>query len=116
MNETDDAVERLVARGPDIDMSPEAELRVRSEALEGAVQASAAPRLRDSHVDHLREVIGRRWNAFRCGLRRGDPPARVEPLRVALKPGARPVKTASLAACIASLAALGFVFLEIQAV
>ena len=37
----------LVARGPDIDMSPEEELRARSEALEGVVQASAAAGLRD---------------------------------------------------------------------
>ena len=35
----DETVDRLVARGPDIDMSPEEELRARSEALEGAVQA-----------------------------------------------------------------------------
>ena len=61
---------------------------------------------------------------FRRGLRRGDPPARVEPLRVTLKPGARParprvynpVKTAWLAACMASLAALGLVFFNMQSV
>ena len=37
--EPDKAVQRLMVRGPDIDMSPEEELRARSEALEGAVQA-----------------------------------------------------------------------------
>ena len=67
----------MVARGPDIDMSPEEELRARSEALEGAAQASAAAGLDDSLVERLRGVVGRRWNAVRRGLRRGDPPARV---------------------------------------
>ena len=116
----------MVARRPDIDMSPEEELRARYEALKGAVQAAAAARLRDPYVEHLREVIGSRWNEFRRGLRRGYLPARVEPLRVALKAGARPfkarprvynpIKTAWLAACMASLAALGLVFLNMQAV
>ena len=112
----------MVARRPDIDMSPEEELRARYEALKGAVQAAAAARLRDPYVEHLREVIGSRWNEFRRGLRRGYLPARVEPLRVALKAGARPfkarprvynpIKTAWLAAYVASLAALGLVFLS----
>ena len=44
--EPDEDVERLSVRGPDIDMSPEEELRARSEALEGAVQAAAAVALR----------------------------------------------------------------------
>ena len=97
-------------------MSPEEESRARSEALEEAVLASVAAGWDKSHVERLRDVVGRRWNAFRRGLRRGDPPARVEPLRVTLKPGARPVKagpriynpvkTAWLAACMASLATL----------
>ena len=109
-----------MARGPDIDMRPEAELRARSEALEGAVQASAAAELEVSHVEGLRVVIGNRWNAFQRRLRRGDPPTRVEPLRVTLTPGARsvkarprvykPIKTAWLASCMVSLAALGLVF------
>ena len=81
-----------MARGHDIDKSPEEELRARSEALEGAVQASAAAGLRDSHVERLREVIGRGRDAFQRVLRRGDPAARVEPLCVTLKPGARSVK------------------------
>ena len=122
----DEAVKRLVVRGLNIGMSPEEELRARSEALEKAVLASAAAGLDKSHVERLRDVIGRRWNALRRGLRRGDQPARVEPLRVTHKPGARPVKarprvcnpvkTAWLAACMASLAALGLGFLKMQAV
>ena len=108
----------MVARRPDIDMSPEEELRARYEALEGAVQAATAARLRDPYVEHLREVIGSRWNEFRRGLRRGYLPARVEPLRVALKAGARPfkarprvynpIKTAWVPACMASFAGACF--------
>ena len=74
LQQPDESVDRLVARWPDIDMSLEEELRSRSEALEGAVRASAAAGLRDSHVERLRDVIGSRWNAFRRGLHRGDRP------------------------------------------
>ena len=115
--ESNEIVGCLVVRGPGIDMSTGGELRAGPEALDGAVQALAAAGLRDSHVERLREVIGRRCNAFWSGLRRGDPLARVEPLRVALEPGVRPVKarprvynpikTARLAACMPSLAVLG---------
>ena len=115
-----------MARGPDIDMSPEEELRAGSEALKEAVLALVTAGLDESHVKRLRDVIGRRWNAFWRGLRRGDPPARVEPLRATLKPRARPVKarprvynpvkTAWLAPCMVSLAALGLVLLTMQAV
>ena len=124
--EPDEAVERLVGRGPDIDVSPKEELRARSEALEDAAQASAAAGLRDWHVERLHDVTGRRWNAFRGGLRRGNPLARVEPCASPLKPGGRPVmarprvynpiKTAWLAASMASLAVLGLVVLNMQAV
>ena len=75
--EPHETVESLVAHGPNIDMSPGEELRAKSEALEGTVQASAAAGLRDSHVERLCEVIGSRWNAFRRGLRRVNPPARI---------------------------------------
>ena len=71
-------------------------------------------------MERLREVIASRWNAFRRGLRRGDPPARAEPLRVTLKPRAPPVKprpsvfnpirTASLAACMARWRLWGLFF------
>ncbi|CAN0398823.1 unnamed protein product, partial [Scytosiphon promiscuus] len=44
-----------------------------------------------SGAGRLREILGRRVNAFRRALR-GDPPARVEPMHVQLKPGASAVK------------------------
>ena len=124
--ESDEAVKSLLAHGPDIDMSPEEELLARSEALEGALQALVTARLRDWQVERFREVISRHSNAFRRGLRRGDPFARVEPLPVTPKPGARPIearprvynpiKITWFAGCMASLAALGLVFLNLQAV
>ena len=60
-------MERLVARGPDIEMDPEEELRARYKALEKAVLASAAAGLNESHVERHRDIIGRRWDAFRRG-------------------------------------------------
>ena len=124
--EPDEAAERFVVRGPDIDMSPEAELRAKYEALNGAVQAAAAAGLRHSSVECLRVFIGGHWNAFRRGLRKDDMPALVEPLCVTPKPRARPVKarpsvynpvrTACSAACMAALVALGLVFLNLKAV
>ena len=72
--ETDETVERLVARVPDIDMSPENELQDRSEALEVAVLASAAAGSDKLHEERLRDVNKRHWNAFRRGLRRATRP------------------------------------------
>ena len=119
-------MERLVAREPNIDMGPEEELQARSAALDLTVLASVAAGLDESHEERLRDVIGRIWSAVRRGLRRDDPPARVESMGVTLKPGARPVKarprvynpvkTAWLAAYMASLTALGLVFSNMQAV
>ena len=40
-----------------------------------------------SKAERLRRILSRRLNAFRRALR-GDPPARVDPMRVQLKPGA----------------------------
>ena len=121
----DPALERLLARGPDMCMTPEAEATERARALEDAVRAASDAGLGESYVHRLREVIRGRWNAFRRGLRPGDPPARVEPLKVQLKPGARPVKakprvynpvkSAWIATCMASLVALGLVFFNMQA-
>ena len=70
-------------------------------------------------------IFFRRIDAFRRALR-GDPPARVEPMRVHLKPQAQvvkarprrydPVKTGWLASCIAALVAFGLLVRNIQAV
>ncbi|CAN0481903.1 unnamed protein product, partial [Hapterophycus canaliculatus] len=73
----------------------------------------------------LRDILRRRANAFRRALR-GDPPARVEPKGVQLKPQAKavtnkprrynPVKTGLLASCIAALVTFGLLVHTIQAV
>ena len=78
-----------------------------------------------SKAKRLRGILSHRFNAFRRALR-GDPPARVEPMRVQLKPGASvvkanprrydPVKTSWLASCVAALLAFGLVFRNLQAV
>ena len=77
-----------------------------------------------SKAKRLRGIVSRRFNAFRRALR-GDPPARVEPMRVQLKPGASAVKaeprryyavkTSWLASCVAALLAFGLVFRNLQA-
>ena len=76
-------------------------------------------------AERLRGILSRRFNAFRRALR-GDPPARVEPMHVQLKPGASavkakprrydPVKTSWLASYVAALLAFGLVFRNLQAV
>ena len=86
-----------------------------TDAVAQGLSVSKAERLRGS----------RRFNAFRRALR-GDPPARVEPVRVQLKPGASavkakprrydPVKTSRLASCVAAMLAFGLVFQTLQAV
>ena len=65
-----------------------------------------------SKAKRLRGILSRRSNAFRRALR-GEPPARVEPMRVQLKPGASavkakprqfdPVKASWLASCVVSI-------------
>ena len=122
----DDAVERLIARGPDMCMTSDEETTGRAAALEDAVSAADKAGLDEPYVERLRGIIRGRWNVFRRGLRQGDPPARVEPLKVTLTSDARPVKarprvynpvkTAWLASCMASLVALGLVFFNMQAV
>lgn len=81
----DEAVERLVARGPDMIMSPAEEELGRVEALDRAVNSAAEAGLSSEGVNRLRNIVDKRWNAFRRALR-GDPPARVEPLKVIQKP------------------------------
>ena len=110
----EESVERLVARGPDIDMNPEVELRARSEELEDAVQASAAAGLSGaSSKDHWQALecvsawVMKGWSARTCG-------ALARPVKVRLRVY-NPIKTAYLAACMALLAALGIAFPNLQA-
>eukprot|EP00903_Cladosiphon_okamuranus_P006086 g5996.t1 len=122
----DKALERLAARGPDMVMPPAQEEQGRSEALDAAVESAATAGLSDRGVDRLRGIVGQRWNAFRRALRAGDPPAAVEPMRVQRKSGARavkarprtynPAKTAWLTTCLATLVAMGLLYLNKQAV
>eukprot|EP00903_Cladosiphon_okamuranus_P017345 g15980.t1 len=121
----DEAVERLAARGPDMVMSPAQEERGRKEALDAAVASAASAGLSDQGVSRLGGIVQRHWNAFRRALR-GDPPADVEPMRVVRKPGTHsvkarprtysPAKTAWLTTCLATLVAMGLLFLNKQAV
>ena len=123
--ERDEAVERLVERGPEMFMEPAQEESARKVALEKGVADAVAAGLSVSKAERLREILARRCNAFRRALR-GDPPARVEPMRVQLKPRATavkakprvydPVKSHWLGACMTALLAFGLVFRNLQAV
>ena len=69
----DEAVERLVSRGPDMGMKPEQEERERAVALAKALETAAANGLSAGGGARLREILNRHWNAFRCGLSGGSP-------------------------------------------
>ncbi|CAM9521432.1 unnamed protein product, partial [Hapterophycus canaliculatus] len=58
---------------------------------EGRNERCVAAGLGVSKSERLRGTLGGRFNAF-CRALRGDPPARVEPMRVQLKPGVSAVK------------------------
>ena len=134
--ETDSAVERLVERGPEIFMDPAEEESARKVALEESVTDAVAQGLSVMEAERLRGILSRRFNAIRRALR-GDPLARVEPMRVHLKPEVStvkakprrydPVKTsclvscvpallACLVSCVPALLAFGLVFRNLQAV
>ena len=85
--ETDLALERLVERGPEMFIDPAEEDSARKIALKESVTDAVAQGLSVSKAESLRWILSRHFNAFRRALR-GDPPARVEPIRVQLKPGA----------------------------
>ena len=78
-----------------------------------------------SKAERLRGILSRRFNAFRRALR-GDPPARLEPMRVQPKPEASavktkpkrydPVKTNWMASGVVALLAFGLVLRNLQAV
>ncbi|CAM9930082.1 unnamed protein product, partial [Sphacelaria rigidula] len=86
--------------------------------LEEIVTNAVANGLTVSKAERSRGILYRHVNAFRRALR-GDPPARVEPMRVTLKPGAAavkanprrydPVKSSWLASCMVALVAFGLV-------
>lgn len=90
-----------------------------------AVHVADDPGLSQKKVNQCEGVLSRRWNAFRRALL-DDPPARVEPLRAILKPGARavkayartyvPVKKLSIVACTATLLALEQMFVNSQTI
>ena len=82
---------RLVERGPDMFMDSREERGARDRALEDNVQQAEYSGLSAYGACRLRDILSRRVDAFRRALR-GDPPARVEPMRVHLKPQAQAVK------------------------
>ena len=84
-----------VERGPEMFMDPAEEESARKVALEKSVTEAVGNGLSLSKAERLRDILHRRANAFRRALR-GDPPARVEPMRVQLKPGATTVKACLL--------------------
>ena len=106
-------------------MDSREERGARERALEDSVQQAEQSGLSADGACRLRDILSRRVDAFRRALR-GDPPARVEPMRVQLKPQAQavkarprrydPVKTGWLASCIAALVAFGLLVRNIQAV
>ncbi|CAN0182786.1 unnamed protein product [Scytosiphon promiscuus] len=106
-------------------MDPAEERVERERALEDSVEEAVQNGLSADGAGRLRDILGRRVNAFRRALR-GDPPASVEPMRVQLKPQAQavkakprrynPVKTGWLASRIAALVAFGLLVNNIQAV
>ena len=63
----------------------------RDRALEDSVHQAEQRGLSANGTCRLRDILSRRVDAFRPALR-GDPPARVEPMRVHLKPPAQAVK------------------------
>eukprot|EP00903_Cladosiphon_okamuranus_P012037 g11302.t1 len=81
----DEAVARLVARGPNMVMSPAEEEQGRVAALDAAIDRAADAGLSDAGVSRLRSMLaqhgGRHSDAFRRALR-GDPPADVPPMEV----------------------------------
>eukprot|EP00752_Nemacystus_decipiens_P002718 g2537.t1 len=109
----------------DMVMSPAEEAQGRKEALAAAVESAASAGLSGQGRGRLESIIDRHWDAFRSALR-GDRPARVEPMRTTLVPGARavkarlrtynPTKTAWWTLCLTTLVAMGMLFLNPQAV
>ena len=99
-------------------MFPMKERGARDRALEDSVQQAEQSGLSADGACRLRDILSRRLDALHRALR-GDPPARVEPMRVHLKPQVQavkarprlydPVKTGWLASCIAALVVFGLI-------
>ena len=70
----------MVERGPEMFMDPAEEESGRKVALEESVTDAVAQGLSVSKAERLRGILSRRFNARRA--LRGDPQARVEPMRV----------------------------------
>ncbi|CAM9773302.1 unnamed protein product, partial [Sphacelaria rigidula] len=86
--------------------------------LEDSVRQAEQKGLSADGAHCLCNILARRVDTFHRALR-GDPPARVEPMREAVKAKPRrcdPVKTVWLASCIAVLVAFGLLVRNIQAV
>ena len=106
-------------------MDPAEEESARKVALEESVTDAVAQGLSVSKEERPHRILSRHFNAF-SRAPRGDPPRRVEPMRVQLKPWASsvkakprrydPVKASWLASCVAALLAFGLVFRNLQAV
>ena len=84
-------MERLVERGPAMFMDQMGKRGTRDRALEDSLQQAEQSGLSADGACRLRDILSRRVDAFRRALR-GDPPARVEPMKIHLKPQAQAVK------------------------
>ncbi|CAM9431099.1 unnamed protein product, partial [Sphacelaria rigidula] len=77
--------------------------------LEDSVQQAEQKGLSADGAHRLRDILARRVDTLRRA-QRGDPPARVQPMKEAVKAKpcrCDPVKTVWLASCIAVLVAFG---------
>ncbi|CAM9525373.1 unnamed protein product, partial [Sphacelaria rigidula] len=72
-------------------VDPAEEKEERDRALADSVRQAEQQGLSAEGAYRLRDILSRRVDTFRRALC-GDPPARVEPMRVQLKPQAKAVK------------------------
>ncbi|CAN0076388.1 unnamed protein product, partial [Sphacelaria rigidula] len=99
-------------------IDPVEERDARERALEDSVRQAEQKGLSADGAHCLRDDLARRADIFRRALR-SDPPARVEPMKEAVKVKPRrcdQVKTVWLASCIAALVTFGLLVRNIQAV
>ncbi|CAN0095637.1 unnamed protein product, partial [Sphacelaria rigidula] len=99
-------------------MGPAEERGARERALQDNVGQTEQKGLSADGAHSLRDSLARRVDTFHRALR-GDPPARVEPMKEAVKAKPRrcdPVKIVWFASCITVLVALGLLVRNIQGV